>query len=120
MPKDPEVEAWFADADHPLLDVMQDVRRAILATDRRITESMKWKSPTFSFEGNIASINPKAKAHVSLMFHQGAKIPGTHPELEGGGSTARYMRFEDRADVKRKREALQRAVAAWVAMKERG
>jgi hypothetical protein len=120
VPKDPEVEAWFADTDHPLSDVMLDVRRAILATDRRITESMKWKSPTFSFEGNIASINPKAKAHVSLMFHQGATIPGEHPALEGGGSTARYLRFEDRADVKRKREALQQAVAAWVTMKERG
>lgn len=118
MPPDPAVDEWFAQTDHPLADVMRDVRSATLAVDRRITESIKWKSPTFSYRGNIASIDPKAKRHVSLLFHQGATIPGTHPDLEGGGSTARYMRFADRADVKRMRIALQRAVRAWVAMKD--
>jgi hypothetical protein len=116
MPRDPEVDAWFRDSDHPLLGAMRDVRQAILAVDRRIIESIKWKSPTFSYEGNIASIDPKAKAHVSLLFHRGATIPGRHPELEGGGSTARFMRFADRADVKRKRAALQRVVRAWIEM----
>jgi hypothetical protein len=118
MPTDPAVDEWFTRTDHPLADVMQDVRHAILAVDRRITESIKWKSPTFAYRGNIASIDPKAKRHVSLLFHQGATIPGRHPDLEGGGSTARFMRFADRADVKRKRGALQNAVRAWVAMKE--
>lgn len=117
MPVDPEVEDWFASSDHPLVDVMQDVRRAILAVDARITESIKWKSPTFSYRGNIASIDPKAKRHVSLLFHQGAMIPGRHPDLEGGGSTARYMRFVDRAEVKAKRAGLQAAVRAWIAAK---
>ena len=118
MPVDPEVEDWVASADHPLVDVMQDVRRAILAVDRRITESIKWKSPTFAYRGNIASIDPKAKRYVSLLFHQGATIPGRHAALEGGGTTARYMRFVDRADVKRKRSGLQAAVRGWIAMKD--
>lgn len=120
MPRDPAVDGWFAQTDHPLAETMQDVRRVILASDRRITESIKWKSPTFSYRGNIASIDPKAKRYVSLLFHQGAVIPGRHPTLEGGGSTARYMRFADRADVKRKRLALQSVVRAWVAMKDEG
>lgn len=34
---------------------------------------------TFVFEGNIASFFPRSKKHASLMFHQGAKIPGDHP-----------------------------------------
>jgi hypothetical protein len=37
---------------------------------------------------NIA-MYPNARGHVSLMFHQGAKIPGEHPLLEGEGSTSR-------------------------------
>jgi hypothetical protein len=118
MPVDHEVEEWFASTDHPLVDVMRDVRRAILAVDERITESIKWKSPTFSYSGNIASIDPKAKRHVSLLFHQGATIPGRHPDLEGRGSTARYMRFADRAEVDRKRSGLQTAVRAWIGMKD--
>jgi hypothetical protein len=86
----------------------------MLAADRRVGECIKWKSPTFTFEGNIASIDPKSNAHVLLMFHQGAKIPGDHPALEGTGSTARYVRFADRADVRAKRAALRAAVAAWI------
>jgi hypothetical protein len=114
MGRDPEVDAWFDALEHPLKDVMLDVRRAMLAADRRVAECIKWKSPTFTHEGNIASIDPKSKAHVLLMFHQGAKLPGRHPVLEGSGTTARYVRFTDRADVRDKRAALKAAVAAWI------
>ena len=54
----------------------RQVRDVVLAVDPRITETIKWKSPTFVFEGNIASIDPRSKKQVSLMFHQGAKLPG--------------------------------------------
>jgi hypothetical protein len=97
MATDPAVDAWFGALDHPLADAMQDVRRAILDVDPRVTESIKWKSPTFAFRGNIASIDPKAKRHVVVLFHRGAEIPGEHPQLEGGGAIARYMRFGDGA-----------------------
>jgi hypothetical protein len=120
MPTNPEVEAWFADLEHPLKDVMLLVRRTVLASDRRVEECIKWKSPTFTYRGNIASIDPKAKAHVNLMFHQGARLPGSHPHLEGGGGTVRYLRFADRADVKAKRAALEAAIAAWIELKGGG
>lgn len=118
MARDPGVEAWFRDLDHPLKDAMLEVRKIILATDRRLGEAIKWKSPTFVFEGNMASIDPRAKKHVQLMFHQGASLPGKHPHLEGGGETVRYMRFADRADVRAKRGALEAAVGAWLRLKD--
>ena len=40
---------------------MQQVRSTILRVDDRIEEALKWKSPTFMFEGNIASIDPRSK-----------------------------------------------------------
>jgi hypothetical protein len=112
MNTNPEVDAWFADYDHPAKDAMLRVREVILS-DRRMTETIKWKSPTFMYEGNMASINPRTKAHVSLMFHTGATIPGVHPRLEGGGETARYMKFTDLADVDAARDDLTAIVAAW-------
>jgi hypothetical protein len=117
MAANPDVDSWFAQADHPLGDVMQAVRAAILAADPRVEESIKWKSPTFSFEGNIASINPRAKQFVSLMFHRGADIPGEFPSLQGGGEVARYMRFADLADVEAQKDELQAVIKAWCAMK---
>lgn len=93
-----EVEAWFVERDHPLDDAMRRVREIILAVDDRITESIKWKTPTFAFNGNIVSFNPSKKL-VSLLFHRGAEIPGRHPRLEGDGKLVRTMRFADLADV---------------------
>lgn len=107
-----EVDRWFDEYDHPGKDAMLRVRELILEDDR-MTETIKWKSPTFMYEGNMASFNPRAKAHVSLMFHTGASIPGRHPRLEGGGDTARYMKFADLAEVEEAAHDLTRIVDAW-------
>ena len=114
MSTNPEVDAWFATYEHPAKDAMLRVRELILADDR-MTETIKWKSPTFMYEGNMASFNPRTKAHVSLMFHTGASIPGDHPRLEGGGETARYMKFADLADVESAANDIAAVVAAWCA-----
>lgn len=74
MPANPGVEDWFDNHDHPAKEAMLRVR-AIILEDGRMNETIKWKSPTFMFEGNMASFNPRTKSHVSLMFHTGASIP---------------------------------------------
>jgi hypothetical protein len=107
-----EVDEWFAARAHPLDDAMQFVRRLILEADPRVTESIKWKTPTFSYRGNIASFNP-AKNLVSLLFHRGAEIPGDFPRLEGEGRLARVMRFADVPEVERAADELQAVVRAW-------
>lgn len=117
MPTNDEIDAWFAEYEHPAKDAMQRVRSIILEDDR-MTETIKWKSPTFMFEGNMASFNPRTKAHVSLMFHTGASIPGRHPRLEGGGETARYMKFADLAEVEEAADDIRAIVAAWCARNE--
>jgi hypothetical protein len=117
MAKSTEVDAWFRALDHPLKDAMLQVRAIILKADPRIGETIKWKSPTFVFEGNMASIDPRTKKHVNLMFHLGASLPGKHPQLEGGGATVRYMRFADLDEVESKRSDLEAAVRAWCKLK---
>jgi hypothetical protein len=78
MNRNPEVDRWFDQADHPLDAAMRRARDIILGADGRVTESIKWKTSTFASQGNIVSFNP-SKHVVSLMFHRGAEIPGTHP-----------------------------------------
>ncbi len=112
MTRNPDVDAWFDAYEHPVKDAMLRVREIILSDDR-ISETIKWKSPTFMYRGNMASFNPRTKAHVSLMFHTGASIPGDHPRLEGGGETARYMKFSDLAEVEAAEGDIAAAVEAW-------
>ncbi|MCA9663880.1 MAG: DUF1801 domain-containing protein, partial [Myxococcales bacterium] len=117
MPKQPAVERWLAKFEHPHMDAIQFLREAILSADPRVDECIKWQCPTFTYGGNMASLNPRAKAHVSLMFHTGALIPGQFPRLEGGAGTARYMRIADLDEAKKAKRELQAITRAWVELK---
>jgi uncharacterized protein YdhG (YjbR/CyaY superfamily) len=112
-----EVEAWLSRYDNPMKSVVMRLREIILAVDPRIGECIKWQAPTFTFEGNIASFFPKAKQHASLMFHQGAKIPGRHPILEGGGDTGRMVKIKSVDEANRRAEELAAVIRAWIALK---
>ena len=112
-----EVEEWLVDRDHPLDDAMRLARDVILGADERLTECIKWKTPTFMFEGNIVSFNPSKKL-ISLMFHRGAEIPGNHPRLEGDGKLVRTMRFQDVADVRDGSDELAAVIRAWCEWKQ--
>ena len=120
MPRQREVDVWFGGFEYPLKEVMSRVREIILDADDRIDECIKWKTPTFTYEGNLMSFNPRSKAHVSLLFHTGATIPGDHPRLDGGGAIARYMKIADLADAEAAKPELEAVVAAWCAMKSAG
>lgn len=117
MSRNPEVDDWFAKKQHPMEPAMQQVRNVILGSDDRITETIKWSTPTFMYRGNIASFNP-AKKFVSLLFHTGAKIPGDHAGLDGDGGTARVMRFADEAAVEQEKAELESVIRAWCAWKD--
>jgi hypothetical protein len=119
MNRNPEVDRWLDEADHPLDATMRRAREIILGADDRVTESIKWKTPTFAFEGNIASFNP-SKNLVSIMFHRGAEIPGDHPRLEGDGKLVRTMRFADLDELEAGKGDLERAVRAWCEWKAGG
>jgi len=111
--KNPDVDAWFERLDHPLKGLMIQVRRAALGSDRRVAESIKWSTPTFSYNGDIASFIPQAKGFASLMFHRGAEIPGKHPRLEGDSRLVRTMRFASVEELKQHKPALEKAIQAW-------
>ena len=112
-----EVNAWFEAYDNPMKPVVQRVREILLAADERMDECIKWKSPTFTYKGNLASFNPRSKKHAGLMFHVGARIPGDFPSMEGSGDTARYIKFKDLAEAEATKAELEAIVAAWIAMK---
>jgi hypothetical protein len=110
--RNPEVDRSLDEAGHPLDATMRRARDIILGADGRVTEAVKWKTPTFSYEGNIASFNP-SKQVVSIMFHRGAEIPGDHPRLEGDGKLVRTMRFRGLDELEAGRVDLEAAIRAW-------
>ena len=114
----PEVDTYLEKKDHPLTKEIQKVREIVLSTDDRITEAIKWSSPTFIYKGNIASFFMNAKKFVSLMFHKGALIPNDHGLLEGDGTEARVARFHDLNDIVMKKDSLQKIILAWIDLQD--
>jgi uncharacterized protein YdhG (YjbR/CyaY superfamily) len=120
MPRRKEVDAWFARYENPMKSVVQRMREILLSADRRLDECIKWQAPTFTYEGNLASFFPKSKQHASLMFHLGAKIPGKHPRLVGGGGTSRMMKIGSVAEANAAKTDLVRVVKAWCDWRDAG
>lgn len=116
--RNPEVEAWFDTYDNPQKPLVLAVRDVILDADERVSETIKWKAPTFVYKGNIASFYPRTKAHVALMFHTGASLPDPTGLLEGGGETSRVARFTDARDLAAKADALSGLVRAWITARD--
>jgi hypothetical protein len=116
--RSPEVDAWFESYENPQKELVQAVRAVVLDVDGRISEAIKWKAPTFSFRGNIASFYPRSAKHVALMFHTGATLPDPMGLLEGEGDTSRVARFVDADDLAAKADALRELVRAWISLKE--
>jgi uncharacterized protein YdhG (YjbR/CyaY superfamily) len=111
--KSTDVEKWLKAYDNPMKPVVLKIREIILAADPRIGECIKWQAPTFTYEGNLASFFPRAKQHASLMFHQGAKIPGKHARLEGGGDTGRFLKIASVEEAEAARADIAAIVRAW-------
>lgn len=120
MNQNPAVDEWFERYENPMKAAVQRVREIVLGADARVTEAIKWQAPTFVYKGNIASFFPKSKKHVSLMFHQGATIPGVHPLLEGDADVGRTAKFADLEDVERRRPELEAIIRAWCDARDAG
>lgn len=111
--RNPDVDDWLEEYDNPLKPLVERTRDIFLGADDRIGEVIKWSTPTFVYKGNLASFQPRAKQFVSILFHEGATIPGVHPLLEGGGDHARYARLTDADEIEARRPELEAVVRAW-------
>lgn len=97
---------------------MQRIRQIILASDDRVTETIKWSTPTFVYKGNIASFFPKSTLYATLMFHHGALIPGHFPSLIGQGTDARAMKIVSIAEAEERRDEINAIIQAWITWKD--
>jgi hypothetical protein len=113
-----EVDVWMSRYNNPMRDVVQRVRQILLQSDERLTECIKWQTPTFVYEGFLASFYPKSESMTTLVFHSGRSIPGNFPHLEGAGKEGMAMHIVSIAEAEERREELQQIVAAWIAMRD--
>src|SRR5947209_10015937 len=113
-----EVERWFAEKKPPTEATMRKVREIILGADQRMTEYVKYGTLTFGYDGGdfATMVQVSDRKQTSVMFNRGARIPGKFPHLEGSHPSARFMRFNNVAEVDARAKELAGVVAAWCAL----
>ena len=68
MNRDPAVDQWLDAADGPPAEMMRRARDIILGADGRVTESIKWKTPTFAYQLYRLSFKPSVGLTALTIF----------------------------------------------------
>ena len=68
------VTSIIASMSHPMTAVIEAIRETILSADSKITEGVKWNSPSFYCNGWFATISGRNKDKLDLVLHHGAKV----------------------------------------------
>lgn len=118
LAKQQVVSDWLLKYENPMKPVVERIRELILEADSRIDECIKWQAPTFTYKGNLASFFPKSKKLASLMFHEGASIPGEHPILQGDAKAGRSIKLGSLEEVEANQDAIKAVVIAWCDWKD--
>lgn len=70
-----KVDQFMEALDHPFKAEVEEVRTAILASNPRITEHIKWKAPSFGYDGqDRVTFRLHPPTALQLIFHRGAKV----------------------------------------------
>ena len=122
-----KVDAFMKECKHPLVKVIEALRKIILSTDKEIGEEIKWNAPTFFYSGKMRPFNPKEYKRyiivfnlfkqdcIRLVFPSGAKINDKSGLLEGDYADGRRLAlFYSLEDVKSREKDLQRLIKTWL------
>jgi len=128
-----KVDAYMKKLKHPLVEVVEALRRVILSTDSEIGEEIKWNAPTFFYAGEMQPSDPKKyeryiivfnlyqKDCIRLIFPSGAKIKDSAGLLEGDYADGRRLAFfHNMEEVKSKTKPLQQALKKWLILLDKG
>jgi hypothetical protein len=121
------VDAYMKALQHPMLAVVQALRKVILRTDARIGEEIKWNAPAFFYTGAMKPFNAKEyKRHIivfnvhkpdciRLIFPSGASVQDEAGVLTGDYVDGRrLMYFYSMANVKTTAAAMQQIIRNWL------
>lgn len=96
----------------------------MLAIDPRITEGVKWNSPSFYCNGWFATANLRNKDAIVVVLHLGAKVKDNSTAglriddpsgiLQWAATERALVRFGSAAEFKAKNAAFRAIVRQWV------
>lgn len=118
-----EVDRFMQTLDHTRKEEIERVRRIILDADERITEQIKWKAPSFCFQGDDrVTLRLQPQNRLQLIFHRGAKVKDSTNFVFDDSTGLLQWITPDRAsitfrslqEIAEREAALKKVVAQWM------
>ena len=110
-----KVKTYMEQLKHPLKEEIEAVRKIISGSDKKISERIKWNAPSYYFNEDIVTFNPRATKHVHLVFHHPFITKIKSHLLEGDYKDRRMIYFADMKAVKSNKKELERIMKEMVA-----
>lgn len=107
-----QVAAYMQALEHPLKEVINEVRKVIMDATPHLQERIKWNAPSYYYQQDLLTIHVKAQQHVHLIFHHIAIVSIESPLLEGAYKDRRMLYIKDLADLHHKKQELSRILIA--------
>jgi hypothetical protein len=119
-----DVDQLISRLDHPMRAGIQQLRVAILESNPKITEQVKWKAPSFCFAGeDRVTFRMHPKGLLQLVFHRGAKVRSDTAEFSFEDDTGlmawatndrAIVTLKDQAEVDAHQTSLVTLINRWV------
>jgi uncharacterized protein YdhG (YjbR/CyaY superfamily) len=115
-----KVDEFMKNLDHPFKAEVQVIRDFIKNANQKITEEIKWKAPSFSYNGeHLVTFNLRDTKRIHLVFHNPMISKVKSKLLEGVYTDRRMAYFADMKDVKAKKSALEKALKDLIKLQEK-
>ena len=106
-----KVDAFLRELNHPLTAEIEAVRSIIKGVNKDIAEEVKWKAPSFNFQGEyLVTFNLRDVKRIHLVFHNPQISKVKSKLLEGDYVDRRMAYFADMQDIKTKKPLLEKAL----------
>ena len=106
-----KVDEFMEGLDHPFKAEVQTVRDIIKNVNKDIAEEIKWKAPSFSYNGEyLVTFNLWEREHIHLVFHNPEISKVKSKLLEGDYDHRRMAHFSDKDDINAKKPALEKVL----------
>jgi len=82
MVRSAQVDTYMATLDHAMAAQVEQLRTAILDSDARINEAIKWNAPSFLIDDHFATFNLHHPDRVQIVLHAGAQVKPDATQFE--------------------------------------
>ncbi|MCG5214312.1 DUF1801 domain-containing protein [Streptosporangium sp. KLBMP 9127] len=119
MTETKKVNEFLGKLEHPMKAEIAAVRDIFVKASSKIEEDIKWGGPSFFYKEDLASLNPRVKNYVPVIFHKGDLLKDESGLLEAGPKGRAYAKFHSMEEIEANKDVLEKLVNDWIELMDK-